>query len=153
MARNALLILFSLTLWAALPAFAQDSEPDAWRKPDQLVRALALKQSDVVAVLEPSPFVVPRIADRVRMVISFNDPAAAHGVDVIVLNDALHTIEHRDKLYPKLHQLLRLGGRVVNVDLSAELPAPQAVREFTAAGFHITKTVAFLPVQYFQVFE
>ncbi len=144
MARNALLIWFSLTLCAGLPALAQDDST-------QLIRALALKRSDVVAVLEPEPFIVPRIKDRVRVLANLD--ASPHSVDVIVLYDALHTIEHRDKLYPKLHQLLRLGGRVVNVDLSAELPAPQAVREFTAAGFHITKTVAFLPVQYFQVFE
>jgi hypothetical protein len=74
-------------------------------------------------------------------------------VDVIVLYDALHGIAHRGDFYPKLRHLLRPGGRVVNVDLTAQLPEPQAVQEFTAAGFHITRTVAFLPLQYFQMFN
>lgn len=152
MARNALLTWFSFVLctavlWAALPAFGQDDSA-------QLIRALELKRSDAVAVLEPDPFLAPRIADRVRMVINFNDPAApAHRVDVIVLYDALHGIPHRAEFYPKLRRLLRLGGRVVNIDFPADLPEAQAVQEFTAAGFHITKSVALLPLQYFQVFE
>ena len=95
MARNALLIWFSVVLCLALPALAQhDSPEDDSRKPDQLIRMLA-----------------------------------------------------------KLHRLLRQGGRVVNIDRSATVPEPQAVQEFTAAGFHITKTVSFLPLEYFQVFE
>jgi hypothetical protein len=144
-------------------ACAQDSQ-DGWQKPDQLIRALQLKRSDAVVVLEPEPFLVPRITDRVRVMVNFNDPAApAHSVDVIVLYDALHGVEHRAEFYPKLRHLLRLGGRVVNIDFFADppssgprkpkLPDTQAVREFTAAGFHITQSVALLPFQYFQVFE
>jgi hypothetical protein len=144
--------LICLAAMCAL-AGAQDSQNE-WRKPDQLVRALQLKRSDVVAVLEPEPFVAPRIADRVRTVVNFNDPGtAAQSVDVVVLYDALHRVERRGEFYPKIRHLLRLGGRVVNVDLSAELPQPQAVQEFTAGGFHITKSVGFSPLQYFLVFE
>jgi uncharacterized protein YbjT (DUF2867 family) len=148
MAKNALLILLSAAVCAVLPAFAQD---ESTRRPDQLVRALALKGSDVVVLLEPQPFLAPRIADRVRLVKL--DDAPEHSVDVVVLYDVLHGVERRPEFYAKLHRALRFGARVVNVDLSAQLPEPQAVQEFTAAGFHITKTVAFLPSQYFQVFE
>jgi hypothetical protein len=148
MAKNALLILLSAAVCAVLPAFAQD---ESTRRPDQLVRALALKGSDVVVLLEPKPFLAPRIADRVRLVKL--DDAPEHSVDVVVLYDVLHGVERRPEFYAKLHRALRFGARVVNVDLSAQLPEPQAVQEFTAAGFHITKTVAFLPSQYFQVFE
>jgi Methyltransferase domain len=148
MAKNVLLILLSAAVCAVLPSFAQD---ESTRKPDQLVRALALKGSDVVALLEPEPFLAPRIADRARSVKL--DGAPEHSIDVVVLYDVLHGVDHRPEFYAKLHRALRFGGRVVNVDLSAQLPEPQAVREFTAAGFHITKTVAFLPSQYFQVFE
>jgi hypothetical protein len=151
MARNVLLILIS-TACACAPAFAQDSDPDAWRKPDQLVRNLELKRSDAVAVLEPEPFLAPLISNRVRSLVNFSD-APDHSVDVIVLYNVLHGMDHRSEFYPKLRRALRLGGRVVNVDLSAELPEPQVVREFTAAKFHITQIVAFLPFQYFQVFE
>src|ERR1700678_1175636 len=146
MARNALLILLSAGI--CILARAQDSQNDP-RKPDQLVRALELKRSDAVAVLEPEPFLAPLIADRVRSLVNFSD-APDHSVDVIVLYDVLHGVDHRSEFYPKLRRALRLGGRVIDVDRSAELPDPQAVREFTAAGFHITKSVSFLPLQYFQ---
>jgi hypothetical protein len=100
----------------------------------------------------------------VRTVISFNDPGAPpNGVDVIVLYDALHLIEHRRDFYPKVHHLLRPGGRVTNIDLSADppssgppepkLPETQAVQEFGAAGFHLVQSVGFLPFQYFLVFK
>src|SRR5580700_1074715 len=143
MAKNALLILLSAAVCAVLPSFAQD---ESTRRPDQLVRALALKGSDVVVLLEPQPFLAPRIADRVRLVKL--DDAPEHSVDVVVLYDVLHGVERRPEFYAKLHRALHFGARVVNVDLSAQLPEPQAVQEFTAAGFHITKTVAFLPSQY-----
>jgi len=147
MAKNALLIWSSVLFCAALPAVAQDDSA-------QLIRALQLKRSDAVAVFEPDPFIAPRIADRVRVIVNPNDPAATpHTVDVIVMYNALHRTEHRAELYAKLHRLLRAGGRVVNIDLSTSLPEAQAAQEFTAAGFHITKTVGLLPLQYFQVFE
>jgi SAM-dependent methyltransferase len=154
MARNALLILISGGICIAgicIFARAQDSQNDP-RKPDQLVRALQLKRSEAVAVLEPEPFLAPLISDRVRSLVNLSD-APDHSVDVIVLYNVLHGMDHRSELYPELHRALRLGGRVVNVDLSAELPEPQVVREFTTAKFHITKIVAFLPFQYFEVYE
>jgi SAM-dependent methyltransferase len=161
MARNVLLILISATC-AWTPAFAQDSDPDAWRKPDQLVRALQLKRSDVVAVLEPEPFLAPRIVDRARSLVNL-DNAPEHSIDVVVLYDVLHGIDHRPEFYAKLRRALRPDGRVVNIDFlrdppssarsEPKLPEPQAVQEFITAGFHVTKTVAFLPFQYFQVLE
>ncbi len=118
----------------------------------------------MVAVLEPERFLAPRIADRARVLVDVNDSAvSAHTVDVIVLYDALHGVQHRAEFYSKLHHLLRPGGRVVNIDFfsdppsvnppEAKLSEAQAVQEFAAAGFRITKTVSFLPFQYFQVFE
>ena len=147
MAKNVLLLWFSALLCAALPAFAQDDSA-------QLIRALRLKRSDAVVVLEADPFIAPRIADRVRVILNADDPAVTpHTVDVVVLYDTLHRTEHRAELYDKLHRLLRAGGRVVNIDRSASFPEAQAAQEFTAAGFHITTTVGLLPPQYFQVFE
>jgi hypothetical protein len=150
MARNALLILISAAC-ALLPA-QDESTPGDPRKPDQLVRNLELKRFDAVAVLEPEPFLAPLISNRVRSLVNFSE-APDHSVDVIVLYNVLHGIDHRSEFYPKLRRALRLGGRVVNIDFSAELPEPQVVREFTIAKFHITQVVAFLPFQYFEVFE
>jgi hypothetical protein len=149
MARNALLILISAGI--CISAQVQDWQNDP-RKPDLLVRALELKRSDSVVVLEPEPFLAPLISDRVRSLANLSK-APDHSVDVIVLYDVLHGMDHRPELYPKLRRALRLGGHVVDVDLSAQLPEPQAVQEFSAAGFHITRTVAFLPLQYFLQFE
>ena len=147
MAKNALLLWFSVLFCAALPAFAQDDSA-------QLIRALELKRSDAVAVIEPDPFIAPRIVDRVRVIVNADDPATRdHTVDVIVLYDALHRNEHRAGFYAKLHRLLRAGGRVVNIDLSAKLPESQAAQEFIAAGFRFTRTVSLLPLRYFQMFE
>lgn len=147
MVKNAPLLWFSVLLCAAFPAFAQDDSA-------QLIRALQLKRSDAVVVLEADPFIAPRIAARVRVILNAGDPTVTlHTVDVIVLYDTLHSTEHRPELYAKIHRLLRAGGRVVNIDRSAKFPEAQAAQEFTATGFHITKTVALLPLQYFQVFE
>ncbi len=114
----------------------------------QLIRALELKRSDAVAVLESEPFLAPRIKDRVSALSNLD--AAAHSVDVIVLYDALNGVQHRADFYPKLRQLLRPGGRVVNIDLSGDLPEAQAVQEFAGAGFHIVKTVGLPGVRYLQ---
>ncbi len=147
MAKSALLLWFSVLLSAALPTLAQDDSA-------QLIRALELKRSDAVVLFEPDPFIAPRIADRVRVIVNPNDPPETpHTVNVVVLYNSLHRIEHRAEFYAKLHLLLRAGGRVVNIDLPAKLPEARAAQEFTAAGFHITKTVGLLPLQYFQVFE
>jgi len=146
-------LLISLSIGIRSLAFAEAPQTDL-RKSDLLIRALELKRSDAVVVLEPEPFVAPRITDRVRVIVNFNDAATpSHSVDVIVLYDTLHALDHRADFYAKLLRVLRLGGRVVNIDLSSKLPESQAVQEFTAAGFHITKTVGFLPNRYFHVFE
>jgi Methyltransferase domain len=133
-----------------------------WQKPDELVRALALKQYDVVAVVEPGAFLTPLISNRVSSVVSI-DSAPDHSVTVIVLYDVLHGIDRRSDFYAKLRRVLRFDGRVVNIDFSSDPPsgAPpksklaeaQVVDEFQAAHFRITKAISLLPYQYFQVFE
>ncbi len=150
MARNALLILLSAGICILAPS--QDSAQDDTRKPDQLVRALQLKGSDVVALLEPEPFLAPRIAERARSLVNL-DTAPEHSIDVVVLYNTLHGLDHRPEFYAKVRRALRGGGRVVNIELSAEFPEAQAVQEFVTAGFYITKSIALPPSQYFQVFE
>jgi hypothetical protein len=142
---------------------ADDSKND-WQKPDQVVRALRLKRSDVVAVLEPDPFLAPLISDRVSGLVNLDDAKLSeHSVDVIVLYDVLHAVGNRSEFYKKLHRVLRFGGRVVNIDFWSDPPfaAPskpkltefQVVVEFKTAGFRISLSTNLLPYQYFQVFE
>jgi hypothetical protein len=154
-------------VFLSVAVFCALARGEDWKKPEQLVRALELKGSDIVLVVEPDAFLAPLIANRVRsvasLVVDFDDSKLVeHSADVIVLYDALHGVDHRSKFYPKLRRILRFGGRIVNIDLSTDPPsgparpqlaAAQAVEEFTAAGFHVTRTINFLPYQYFQMFE
>jgi hypothetical protein len=145
-----------------LAVLSMAAQAEEWQKPDELVRALALKRSDVVAVLEPEPFLAPLISSRVRSMVAM-DHAAEHSVDVVVLYDVLHGMDHRTEFYGKLHRTLQFGGRVVNIDFSEDPPsvAPpksrlteaQAFGEFRLAGFRIQQTINLLRYQYFQVFE
>jgi hypothetical protein len=144
---------------AIVCAFAQAED---WQKPDELVRALGLKKSDSVAVIEPSEFLAPFIANRVRALENI-DTAREHSVDVIVLYNVLHKIDRRPEYYARLRHALQFGGRVVNIDFSADppslppikskLPEAQALEEFKTAGFRIVQTTNLLPYQYFQAFE
>ena len=85
-------------------------------------------------------------------------------VDVIFFCNVLHHIENRAAYYQKLARALKPGGRIVNIDFykkplpvgppaGKKLSENDVVTEFKAAGFTLTKTHAFLPYQYFQVFE
>ncbi len=89
-------------------------------------------------------------------------PAAS--IDTIFFCDVLHHIENRSAYYPKLARALKPGGRIVVVDFykkelpvgppaSMKLSDEQAVAEFQAAGFALTKRLDFLPYQYFLIFE
>ncbi|MBV9772128.1 MAG: methyltransferase domain-containing protein [Bryobacterales bacterium] len=150
-------LIFTLVCCAAR---AQDSQND-WQKPEQVLRALSLKRSDAVAVLEPEAFLAPLISNRVRVVGGMDAPA--HSADVVVLYDVLHGMDQRAQFYAKLHRVLQFGGRIVNIDFSSDPPGTvpsksklteaQAADEFKAAGFRITQTISSLPYQYIQVFQ
>lgn len=94
-----------------------------------------------------------------------DDPKlAGQSVDVIFFCDVLHHVENRPAYYAKLAKALKPGGRVVIVDFhkrklpvgppeSMKLSDTQVIAEMAAAGFRNTKSLDFLPHQYFLFFE
>lgn len=96
---------------------------------------------------------------------SADDPKLAdQSVDLIFFCDVLHHVENRPAYYAKLAKALKPGGRVVIVDFykrklpvgppeSMKLSEAQVIDEFAAAGFRNTKSLDFLPYQYFLFFE
>lgn len=81
-------------------------------------------------------------------------------IDLILIVDTLHHIEHRQDYYEKLKESLRERGRIVVVDFKkdAEIPvgpkkemrlsAESVRKEFETAGFQVTVDASTLPYQY-----
>ena len=89
-----------------------------------------------------------------------DDPGlAADSVDLVLIVDTLHHIEHRPAYYGRLLRALRKGGRVVVIDFlprspfgpppSERLSQTQVEGELRAAGLRIVERPTFLPYQYF----
>lgn len=84
-------------------------------------------------------------------------------VDRILLVDTYHHIGDRSSYFKRLRDSLRPGGQVAIIDFTAESPIgpPKGVRvpaqkvadEMKAAGYSQVAQHAFLPYQYFLVFQ
>jgi len=121
----------------------EDPGRDAWQKPDEVIRALELKPTDVVADIGAgSGYFTRRFAPHVAKVYavdiderllkiaaknappnvvttvaSTDDPKLpAASVDLVFFCDVLHHIDNRPAYYAKLRRALKPGGRIVNVD-------------------------------------
>jgi arsenite methyltransferase len=121
----------------------EDRARAEWQKPDEVVRALGLKKTDVVADLGAGTgYFARRFAPLVAKVYAVDidaglleicrrnappnletvlaapdDPRLPSGsVDLIFICDVLHHIEGRTAYLPKLTRALKPGGRVVNID-------------------------------------
>lgn len=91
------------------------------------------------------------------------DPRLPEQADIILLVDAYHHIDQRDRYFAKLRGSLRPGGRLAIIDFRPDSPAgpPKSVRiapervvaELKAAGYTLTQEHGFLPHQYFLVFR
>ncbi len=86
------------------------------------------------------------------------------GVDTIFFCNVLHHIASRPAYYGKLARALKPGGRIVNIDFykkplpvgppeSMKLSEEEVVKEMGAAGFVKTRSLNFLPYQYFLEFQ
>jgi SAM-dependent methyltransferase len=84
-------------------------------------------------------------------------------VDLVLVVDTYHHIDHRIAYFAKLKELLRPNGRIAIVDFKADSPngpppehriSPEkATAELDAAGYSLVETHLFLPRQYFIVFR
>ena len=120
-----------------------DPARDAWQKPDQVISALELKKTDVVADIGAGGgYFTRRLARRAAKVYAVDinadllkiaakdepdnvatilavpdDPKLPpSSVDLIFICDVLHHIENRPAYYRKLNAALKPGGRIVNID-------------------------------------
>jgi SAM-dependent methyltransferase len=84
-------------------------------------------------------------------------------VDLILVVDTYHHIDHRIGYFARLRESLRPNGRLAIVDFKADSPngpplehriSPEKLTaELNAAGYSLVATHLFLPRQYFIVFQ
>jgi arsenite methyltransferase len=128
-----------------------DPSREAWQKPHDVVMALDLKPTDVVADIGAGTgYFARRFARHVAKVYAVDidqkllemakrgappnleailatpdDPKLPpSSVDVIFICDVLHHIENRPAYYEKLSAALKPGGRVVNIDFYKDKEIP-----------------------------
>jgi SAM-dependent methyltransferase len=87
-------------------------------------------------------------------------PAA---VDLVLVVDTYHHIDHRVEYFRRLRERLRPGGRVAIIDFrkgapkgppdAARIPEAQVVAELTRAGYRVLKSPTFLPYQHFVILQ
>ena len=127
-----------------------------------------------VLAVDIEPKLVERIAERAAeqklanvetILAAGNDPHLRAGsVDLIFICDVIHHIEKRPAYYQLLARALQPGGRVAIVDfhkrplpvgpsVESKIAREETIREFESAGFRLAREHAFLPHQYFLVFE
>jgi predicted methyltransferase len=92
-----------------------------------------------------------------------NDPRLPQKADVVLLVDVYHHIGERERYFSKLSGDLKPGGRVAIIDFRMDSPEgpPKAARiepervkaEMKRAGYELAQEHAFLPRQYFLVFQ
>ena len=91
------------------------------------------------------------------------DPRLPEKADLVILVDVFHHIEDRERYFGKLRASLKPGGRLAIIDFRMDSPegppksariAPGRVKaELKKAGYALDREHAFLPNQYFLVFQ
>jgi SAM-dependent methyltransferase len=92
-----------------------------------------------------------------------DDPRLPEKADLILMVDVFHHIENREQYFRKLRDSLKPGGRVAIIDFrkdspdgppkSARIPPDRVKTELKDAGYALVQEHAFLPHQYFLVFQ
>ena len=135
----------------------------------------AVGEAGSVYAVEVEPNLVVHLRDRaerektknvIPVLASFDDPRLpARAVDLVLIVDTLHHIDHRLAYLKHLRTRLRDGGRVAVIDWKegelAQGPPPphklaraQVVKEMTEAGYELAAEPAIgLPYHYFLVFR
>lgn len=91
------------------------------------------------------------------------DPRLPEKVDLIIMVDVFHHVGDRDRYFRRLRDSLKPGGRIAIIDFRMDSPdgppksariAPDRVKtELKGAGYALIQEHAFLPNQYFLVFQ
>ncbi len=122
--------------------------------------------------VDTEPDMVKYLADRAKReglknVIAVagtpGDPRLPEKADLIILVDVFHHVEDRERYFRKLRDSLKPGGRVAIIDFRMDSPegppknariAPDRVKtELKGAGYALVQEHAFLPNQYFLIFQ
>jgi SAM-dependent methyltransferase len=92
-----------------------------------------------------------------------DDPRLPEKADLIIMVDVYHHVENRERYFRKLSDSLKPGGRIAIIDFRMDSPegppksariAPDRVRtELKNAGYALVQEHAFLPNQYFLIFQ
>ena len=91
------------------------------------------------------------------------DPRLPEKADLIIMVDVYHHVEDRDRYFRRLRDSLKPGGRIAIIDFRMDSPngpsksariAPDRVKaELKGAGYALVQEHAFLPNQYFLIFQ
>jgi predicted methyltransferase len=91
------------------------------------------------------------------------DPRLPEKADLVILVDVYHHVENREQYFRQLQKSLRPGGRLAIIDFRMDSPVgppknariePDRVKaEMKRAGYALAQEHAFLPNQYFLVFQ
>jgi predicted methyltransferase len=102
-------------------------------------------------------------ANLITVVAAPDNPRLTEKNDVILLVNAYHHIDQRDRYFSRLRASLKPGGRLAVIDFrmdspagppkAARIPPERVVAELKAAGYSLTQEHDFLPRQYFLVFR
>jgi len=136
--------------------------------------AQAVGETGTVYALEVEPTLVDHLRQRAELeglpqvspvLASKDTPRLPRGsVDLILVVDTFHHLDHRADYLPKLAAALTPRGRLVVIDwkkeplpegppLDHKLARDEVVAEVTAAGFELAESPEFLPYQYFLIFR
>lgn len=158
-------------------AMMDNPSRDVWQKPANVVKALGIRPTDVVADIGAGSGYFTRrfaaVAEKVfavdtdgealaaaaksspanvtTVLASPDDPRLApESVDLIFICDTLHHIENRPAYYLKLIRALKHGGRIAIIDFKAGwLQEEAALKELDNAGFTVSDKLDFLARQYY----
>jgi predicted methyltransferase len=136
------------------------------------VRLARMVPNGRVYAVDIEPDMVEHLAERAKRE-QLNNMSAIGGkpgsaslpkkVDVVLLVDVYHHLEGRERYFRELGNSLNPGGRIAIIDFRMESPMgpPQSARveparvkdEMKTAGYALAQEHAFLPNQYFLVFQ
>lgn len=136
------------------------------------VRLARMAPKGRVYGVDTEPDMVKHLAERAKRESLTNitsvagapdDPRLPEKVDLILLVDVFHHIDNRERYFRKLRDTLKPGGRIAIIDFRIDSPdgPPKSVRiapdrvkaELKSAGYTLAREHAFLPNQYFLIFQ